>query len=62
MTADVQSTAKIYQFPVGGRRTIEGRREQSKPATELVSSTAVCGGGGWYHEAAIQDAKRAREH
>jgi hypothetical protein len=50
-----QQSAKIYQFPVGGRRAVEDNREQ----TPTVSSF-----GSWYHDAAIQEAaaQNHREH
>jgi hypothetical protein len=50
-----QASAKIYQFPVGGRRAAEAQREQ----TPTVGTF-----GSWYHEAAIQEAaaQRSREH
>jgi hypothetical protein len=57
-------SAKIYQFPVGGRAAIGGRRyEEPVSAANLgaarVSEVAV--GGAWYHEAAIQESKPVRE-
>jgi Protein of unknown function (DUF2735) len=50
-----QESAKIYQFPVGGRRPVEGNREQT-PTTNTF--------GSWYHEAAIQESttQNHREH
>jgi hypothetical protein len=53
-------SAKIYQFPAGGRAALGGRRlEETRTSTDLgaarVSEAAV--GGSWYHEAAIQEAK-----
>ena len=53
-------SAKIYQFPAGGRAAFGGRRlEETKTATDpsalRVSEAAV--GGAWYHEAAIQESK-----
>lgn len=50
-----QPSAKIYQFPVGGRSAVEAHREQ----TPTVGTF-----GSWYHEAAIQEAAaaRSREH
>ena len=52
-------SAKIYQFPAGGRAAFGGRRlDEAKTSTDLaarVSEAAV--GGSWYHEAAIQEAK-----
>ncbi|CAN5404071.1 hypothetical protein BH10PSE10_BH10PSE10_18900 [soil metagenome] len=54
-------SAKIYQFPVGGRRGLPpGSRAESKPATEQPAPRTPI--TGWYHEAAIEDAKRGREH
>ncbi len=57
-------SAKIYQFPVGGRSALAGRHhEEAKPATDLASSrvSEVSVGGAWYHDAAIQDSKPVRE-
>jgi hypothetical protein len=54
-------SAKIYQFPIGGRAGM--RRDDVEPATDIKPriSEAACGSG-WYHEAAIEDAKRTGEH
>ncbi|MCG6204917.1 DUF2735 domain-containing protein [Rhodopseudomonas sp. HC1] len=46
-----QTSAKIYQFPVGGRSGL-ARREQK--ATEIVDR-AVVASSSWYHEAAMLD-------
>ena len=57
-------SAKIYQFPVGGRPALAGRRdEEAKAATDLASSrvSEAAVGGAWYHDAAIQDSKPVRE-
>jgi hypothetical protein len=55
-----QGSAKIYQFPAGGRSALGGRRYgETKAAVEPGSSRvneAVCSGS-WYHEAAIQESK-----
>jgi hypothetical protein len=57
-------SAKIYQFPAGGRAALGGRRyEETEAVTDLASSPvneADCSGS-WYHEAAIQDSKPVRE-
>jgi hypothetical protein len=57
-------TAKIYQFPVGGRASVLGFRKATSqavpPKTTHVPSAAI--GDGWYHEAAIEEAKRHTEH
>ena len=59
-----QGSAKIYQFPAGGRQALGGRRyDASKPATDLASSRANetnCSGS-WYHQAAIDESKPAWE-
>jgi hypothetical protein len=55
-------SAKIYQFPAGGRSAAGTHRlEAIKNATDLASSTvceAACGDS-WYHQAAILE---SREH
>lgn len=57
-------SAKIYQFPAGGRAALGVRRHEetkvaSDPGPSRVSEAAC--GGSWYHEAAIQDSKPSRE-
>jgi hypothetical protein len=57
-------SAKIYQFPAGGRSALgAGRYETGKTVTDLVSSPVndVVASGAWYHDAAIQEAKPVRE-
>ena len=59
-----QGSARIYQFPVGGRAAIGGRRHDGiTPSTELASSrgSEATVGGAWYHEAAIEESKPVRE-
>ena len=59
-----QGSAKIYQFPAGGRAALGGRRyDETKSAVEPDSSRvneAACSGS-WYHEAAIQESMPGRE-
>ena len=59
-----QGSARIYQFPAGGRVALGGRRQdEAKSATEQSSARvneAACSGS-WYHEAAIQESKPAWE-
>lgn len=45
-----ETSAKIYQFPVGGRGGL-GRREPNKD----VTSQSVVTSSSWYHEAAMLD-------
>ena len=64
MTTDVsQRSAQIIRFPVGGRRALAVRREETHTAieTKLPRASASAIGGAWYHEAAIQESKRAGE-
>jgi hypothetical protein len=53
-------SAKIYQFPAGGRAALGGRRyDEVKSADTLGNyrlNEAACSES-WYHEAAIQEAK-----
>jgi Protein of unknown function (DUF2735) len=56
-------SARIYQFPAGGRAALGARRhEEAKPtldpAPERVNE-ALCSGS-WYHEAAIQESKQPK--
>ena len=57
-------SAKIYQFPAGGRSAAgERRHDETKAATDLALSRvceSACGEA-WYHEAAIQESKPVRE-
>jgi len=57
-------SAKIYQFPPGGRSAAGGRRlEEAETETDLASSRineAACSGS-WYHEAAIRESNPGRE-
>jgi hypothetical protein len=55
-----QSSAQIFQFPVGGRAALGGRRygEASHPTDHLASpvTETICSGS-WYHQEAIEEAK-----
>jgi hypothetical protein len=57
-------SAKIYQFPAGGRAALGGRRYgETKPASDLTSAPVhetICSGS-WYHQEAIDEAKPAWE-
>lgn len=59
-----QGSAKIYQFPAGGRAALGARRyEETNPAADQGSprvNETICSGS-WYHEAAIQESKPAWE-
>jgi hypothetical protein len=58
-----QGSARIYQFPAGGRAALGGRKqEDSKTAADqgLSRVSEAAFGGGWYHEAAIQESEPER--
>jgi hypothetical protein len=64
MTASsYRESAKIYQFPAGGRAAPGGRRDETKPAENFAAPriAKVASGGAWYHEDAVQKAERARK-
>jgi uncharacterized protein DUF2735 len=66
MNANItQGSARIYQFPAGGRAALGGRRyEEARSAIDPASAhinEAACSGS-WYHEEAIREAEAAREH
>jgi hypothetical protein len=57
-------SAKIYEFPAGGRAALGGRRYgEVKPTldqTDTYANTTNCSGS-WYHQAAIDDERREWE-
>jgi hypothetical protein len=58
-----QGSARIYQFPAGGRAALGGRKhDETKPTAdqELSRVSEAAFGGGWYHEAAIQESELER--
>ncbi|QDW39179.1 DUF2735 domain-containing protein [Bradyrhizobium sp. KBS0727] len=61
-----EGSAKIYQFPAGGRAALGGRRygETSTAVSEFAASTANLAdcSGSWYHAAAILETKPERDH
>lgn len=71
-----QGSARIYQFPVGGRSGLrsslgsglgsglgEHRHDEIKTSADLALSrvSPATVGGAWYHEAAIAEAHPVRE-
>ena len=60
-----EGSAKMYQFPAGGRAAPGGRRYgETKAATEFdepAVNLADCSGS-WYHAAAILESKSGRDH
>jgi len=57
-------SARIYQFPEGGRAALGGHRYEENTvidlATTLRINEAACAGS-WYHEAAILECNPVRE-
>ena len=66
MNSRAQESARLYQFPAGGRAALGGKRwEEFSSATpqgvERINEAACS--GSWYHEAAIREATdRGRDH
>ena len=61
-----QESARIYQFPAGGRAALGGQRySEFKSVTALQTAPrineAACSGS-WYHEEAIREAERGLDH
>jgi Protein of unknown function (DUF2735) len=61
-----EGSAKIYQFPAGGRAALGGRRsgETNTAVPEFAAPSvnlADCSGS-WYHAAAIEETKSGRDH
>ena len=62
MTANSnRGSAKIYQFPAGGRAGLGGRGDAARLVEEFAASRVarVACGSAWYHEEAVQSAERA---
>jgi hypothetical protein len=58
-----QGSARIYQFPTGGRAALGGRR-YGEAKTEFAAPPTILAdcSGSWYHAAAIEDDKSGRDH
>ena len=58
-----EGSAKIYQFPAGGRSALAGRRygETKSDISAPAANIADCSGS-WYHAEAIEQAKPGRDH
>jgi hypothetical protein len=62
MNANVsQVSATIYQFPLGGRQALNVRRDDAGFGADPNFARLTADYGAWYHEAAIQESKRAGE-
>jgi len=61
MTESLQRhSAQILQFPAG-RAGFGGRRDEVKPAEPFAPRAARVVSGAWYHEEAIEDARRGSQ-
>jgi len=63
-TSSSQGSAKIYQFPAGGRAALGGRRYGDAKA-EFASAPRIneaVSYDSWYHQAAIDESKPVRDH
>jgi hypothetical protein len=49
-------SAKILQFPVGGRRAIAGHRASTDAAELMAQRVSDAVSACWYHDAAIAEA------
>ena len=65
MTANsFRGSAKIFQFPAGGRAALSGRPYEVKQgeAFATLRVAKVASGGAWYHEEAVQEAEPPRKN
>ena len=59
MTEDLHlHSAKIYQFPAGGRAGVGGRRDVATPAEPFAAPRVKAVSSAWYHDEAIQEENR----
>ena len=59
-----EGSAKIYQFPVGGRAALAEHHHDETKTTDIASAPSgdsACSGS-WYHQAAIDESKPVRDH
>jgi len=57
-----EGSAKIYQFPVGGRAALAGHHhDETTDIASAPSGDSACSGS-WYHQAAIDESKPVRDH
>jgi hypothetical protein len=57
-----QGSARIYQFPAGGRAALGGRTySEAKSVAEAPRANEGMCSGSWYHEEAIREAQSETE-
>jgi len=54
-------SAKIYQFPAGGRAALGRRQDEANSATDTSRVNEPACSGSWYHEAAIKESQQTWE-
>jgi hypothetical protein len=57
-----RETAKIYQFPVGGRASRTAAAKSTEDQVTVPRHAHVDFGSGWYHDAAIETERAAPKH
>ena len=60
-----EGSAKIYQFPAGGRAALGGRRYgETETVADFVGPAVILAdcSGSWYHAEAIEESKPGRDH
>lgn len=58
-----RQSAKIYEFPKGGRASLHGHRLVKTAAALVPASNRIARvefGAAWYHDVAIQEAEMVR--
>jgi len=55
-------SAQIIQFPARGRFASAGNHDENSVTATTPPRAKIAMGSGWYHDQAIQDAERDREH
>ena len=60
---EFSGSAKIYQFPPRGRYAENAQRDVagSTVAASLPAGAKIVSGSGWYHEEAIQEARKSEQ-
>lgn len=53
-----QGSARIYQFPVGGRAGLPGYRDPVQPVEAATRITKAVTSSSWYHEAAVLEDRK----
>jgi hypothetical protein len=62
MTEDInRPSARVYQFPAGGRAGLGGRRDTVAPAEKFAAPRVTSVSGAWYHDEAIEEETRVRK-